>query len=186
MKPPIERIGGRIRALRKKQALTLEDLSQSTGLSKGLLSQVERGISQPSLETLWKITRALDTSIVHLFEEESHTHVYVTRREERDKVTFADSTGACYVLGYNDYTRLRMLEIILKPGETMRDPFTGGEGEQGLVVTKGNLTAQIGTEEFELREGDSAFFNNNLAHSVMNNTDETVTYLWSITPFKAY
>ena len=95
MKLPIERIGGKIRSLRKKQAQTLEDLSRSTGLSKGLLSQVERGISQPSLETLWKITKALDTSIVYFFEDVTHSQVQVVRRGERSKIVFSDFDWQC-------------------------------------------------------------------------------------------
>lgn len=184
MKLPIERIGGKIRSLRKKQAQTLEDLSQSTGLSKGLLSQVERGISQPSLETLWKITKALDTSIVHFFEDVAHTQIHVVRKEERNQILFPGTTGTCYVLGHTDNTRLRMLEVVLNPGETMKDHFLDREGEQCLVVTRGELSFRIGEEEFVLQEGDSLFFDSTLAHSAINKTDRPVTYIWSVTPSK--
>jgi len=186
MRLPIERIGGKIRSLRKKQAQTLEDLSRSTGLSKGLLSQVERGISQPSLETLWKITKALDTSIVHFFEDVGHSEVQVVRKEERSQIMFSDSTGTCFVLGQTDHTRLRMLEVILAPGETMRDHFPGREGEQCLVVKEGELLIQIGEEEFNLQAGDSIFFDSTLAHGARNNTNETVSYVWSVSPTKVF
>lgn len=184
MKLPIERIGGKIRSLRKKQAQTLEDLSQSTGLSKGLLSQVERGISQPSLETLWKITKALDTSIVHFFEDVSHSQVHVVKRDERSKIVFPSISGTCYVLGHTDHTRLRMLEIILQPGETMRDEFPGREGEQCLVVTMGELFFQVGEDEYTLQAGDSVFFDSSLSHCSMNKTEEPASYIWSVTPTK--
>ncbi|RXT14994.1 helix-turn-helix domain-containing protein [Ammoniphilus sp. CFH 90114] len=184
MKLPIERIGGKIRSLRKKQAQTLEDLSQSTGLSKGLLSQVERGISQPSLETLWKITKALDTSIVHFFEDVAHTQVHLVRKEDRSQILFPGTTGTCYVLGHTDNSRLRMLEIVLKPGEKMKDQFLNREGEQCLVVTRGELTLSVGEEEYDLHEGDSLFFDSTLAHTASNDGNDTVTYIWSVTPSK--
>jgi transcriptional regulator with XRE-family HTH domain len=184
MKLPIERIGGKIRSLRKKQAQTLEDLSQSTGLSKGLLSQVERGISQPSLETLWKITRALDTSIVHFFEDVAHTQVHVVRKEEKNQIIFPGSTGTCYVLGHTDSSRLRMLEIVLQPGETMRDQFLDREGEQCLVVSRGEIAIAVGEEEFILSEGDSLIFDSTLSHEAINQGSVPAAYIWSVNPSK--
>lgn len=64
-------IGGRIRALRTEKQITLPDLAQSSGLSKGLLSKLENETdSNPSIETLYKIAEGLDVTLADILETE--------------------------------------------------------------------------------------------------------------------
>ena len=65
--PSLSELGGKIRAERHKRRLTLEALSERTGLSKSLISQVERGHTEPSITTLKKISAAFGFSVVKLF-----------------------------------------------------------------------------------------------------------------------
>ena len=64
--------------------------------------------------------------------------------------------------------------------------FPGREGEQCLVVTKGELFIVVGEDEINLQAGDSIFFDSTLAHSASNNTNEIVSYVWSVTPSKVF
>ena len=75
-------IGNRIRQLRIKNELTLQELASRTELTKGFLSQLERNLTSPSLTTLDDICEALGTDLAHFFMEEGNEKVYL--QSERD------------------------------------------------------------------------------------------------------
>lgn len=172
MRLPIEMIGSKIRSIRKEKGFTLENMATKTGLSKGLLSQVERGISQPSLDSLWKITKALESSMVHFFEEIDQKHVHLIRKHKRRQLIFPESTGSVSLLSASGNTKLAMLEVRLQPGETVRDSFVQTEGEECLTVIQGSVLVRVGEEEYLLEKGDSMCLASAQYHSVENEGDE--------------
>ena len=62
-------LGAKIRELRKKQNISIDQLSEKTGLSKGLISQIERDITGPSVTSLWKICQAMNVTMNYFFDE---------------------------------------------------------------------------------------------------------------------
>jgi transcriptional regulator with XRE-family HTH domain len=182
MRLPIEMIGNKIRMIRKERGFTLETMANKTGLSKGLLSQVERGISQPSLDSLWRITRALDSSIIHFFEDINQKNVYVTRKEKRKQVIFPESTGSYSLLSAGTGGKLGLMEVRLKPGEAVFDQFVQQDGEECLVVTRGSVTVRVGDEVHHLETGDSLYFASAQNHVVENSGDEEALLIWAMTP----
>ncbi|MBO8162250.1 MAG: helix-turn-helix transcriptional regulator [Brevibacillus sp.] len=182
MRLPIETIGQKIRTIRKEKGYTLEILAVKTGLSKGLLSQVERGISQPSLDSLWKITRALEASFVHFFEDIDQKHVHLIRKEERRKLLFPHSSGIYSLLATGGKAKLGMMEVRLMPGDQARDQFVQAEGEECLFVTKGTVKVYVSDEVFELEPGDSLYFDSFQPHLVANEGEEEAVILWALTP----
>lgn len=182
MRLPIETIGQKIRAIRKGKGYTLETLAVKTGLSKGLLSQVERGISQPSLDSLWKITRALEASLVQFFEDIDQKHVHVIRREERRQLLFPNSNGVYSLLASGGKAKLGLLEVRLRPGEQTRDRFVQTDGEECLYLLKGNVAVYVGDEVFHLRSEDSLYFDSSQPRMVVNEGQEEAIILWALTP----
>ncbi|MFA5905767.1 MAG: XRE family transcriptional regulator, partial [Desulfobacula sp.] len=80
-------LGNKIRALRKVRALTLQEVSHLTGLSKPLLSQIENNIAAPPIATLIKISTALGVKISHFFQDpEMNDRIVVVRKDERYSV----------------------------------------------------------------------------------------------------
>lgn len=182
MRLPIEAIGNKIRMIRKERGFTLEIMATRTGLSKGLLSQVERGISQPSLDSLWKITRALESSIVHFFEDVDQKHVHVTRQDKRRQMIFPESAGIYSLLSAGGGSKLGMLEVRLQPGETVHDSFVQADGEQCLVVSRGSARILFNDEEFTLDTGDSISSDGSKPHVIKNDGEEEAVLIWSVTP----
>jgi transcriptional regulator with XRE-family HTH domain len=79
-------VGQWIREIRSARGITLTALAEASDLSAGLVSQVERGLSDPSLETLRRIARALQVSIFSLFQNDKTELVSVVRRDRRMRV----------------------------------------------------------------------------------------------------
>lgn len=182
MRLPIEMIGNKIRTIRKEKGFTLENMASKTGLSKGLLSQVERGISQPSLDSLWKITKALEASMVHFFEEIDQKHVHVIRKHKRRHLLFPESTGTYSLLSAGGGAKLSMLEVRLQPGEIVRETLVQSEGEECLAIITGTVTVRLGEEEYILSEGDSLYLASTQSHQIENTGEDEAAIIWSVTP----
>jgi len=182
MRLPIESIGNKIRMIRKERGFTLETMATKTGLSKGLLSQVERGISQPSLDSLWKITRALESSIIHFFEDIDQKHVHVTRVQKRRQLVFPESAGTFSLLSAGGNAKLGMLEVRLQPGQLVTDKFVQADGEECFVVSRGRVLVRFSDEEYLLEQGDSISFDSAKSHSIENPGEEEAVLIWAVTP----
>lgn len=182
MRLPIETIGNKIRTIRKERGFTLEIMATKTGLSKGLLSQVERGISQPSLDSLWKITKALESSIIHFFEDVDQKHVHVTRKEKRRQMVFPESTGVYSLLSAGGNTKLGLMEVRLDPGQVVSDRFVQQDGEECFVVSEGRIVVRFSDEEYQLSAGDSISFDSSKNHLVENNGSDEAVLIWAVTP----
>ena len=182
MRLPIETIGHKIRTIRKERGFTLEVMASKTGLSKGLLSQVERGISQPSLDSLWKITKALESPIIHFFEDIDQKQVHVTRKQKRRQLVFPESTGVYSLLSMGGSAKLGMLEVRLQPGDKVTDKFVQTEGEECFTVVTGRVTARFNDEEHLLEAGDSISFDSTKNHTVENTGEEEAVLIWPVAP----
>ncbi len=182
MRLPIEMIGNKIRSIRKEKGFTLENMATKTGLSKGLLSQVERGISQPSLDSLWKITKALESSMVHFFEEIDQKHVHLIRKHKRRQLLFPESTGTISLLSASGNAKMGVLEVRLQPGEVVKDSLVQVEGEECLVITQGNVLLRMSDEEYMLTSGDSIYLVSSQSHWIENVGEEEAVLIWALTP----
>jgi transcriptional regulator with XRE-family HTH domain len=139
-------IGRKIRKLRKGKALTLQNLSTSTGLSKPLLSQIENELVVPPISTLLKISRALEKDITFFFQEpDNDGKVVVVRPFERErldtkKLGRTDGGYSYESLAYKK-TRKNMEPFLIEfERKDEKDlSFYSHEGEEFLFVLEGNL-----------------------------------------------
>src|SRR5580765_5644210 len=89
-------LGARLRLERLRRHLSLQDLETRTGVSRSMLSAVERGAKAPTVLVLDRIATGLDTSIARLLGEERAARVIVRRRDEQDCVRDPSGWGLCY------------------------------------------------------------------------------------------
>lgn len=174
-------LGGRIRALRQEQRLTVRQLASSAEVSPALISQVERDLTDPSLDSLRRIAQALGVPLFDLFQQPEDTAVAVVRRDARMQVRTPHSE-----LTYSRLTpgigKLEVLEGVLKPGAvSSREPWSH-PSEECAVVSAGELTVEVGTQRHRLTAGDSCRFDSRLPHRYLNDGEESAVFLLSITP----
>ncbi|WP_166350242.1 helix-turn-helix domain-containing protein [Phytoactinopolyspora limicola] len=174
-------VGNRIREFRTSRGLTLTRLAEVTGLSTGLISQVERNITDPSLETLRKIAQALNVPLFDLFREEEQAAVAVVRAERRMLVGSPHSQ-ATYARVSPGSGRLELLEGRLEPGGVSSDEPWSHPSEECVVVLEGQLTVEAGGEIRDLDQGDSCYFDSRLPHRYVNGSDAPVRFLLAVTP----
>lgn len=179
------RVGKEIRLLRKARETTITELAAATGLSPGYLSQVERGISNPSVKALHSISRALGVTISWFFppaaQEDDDLRDIVVRADKRRRLRF--SSGITDELLSPDLGgEIELLRCIFGPhSESGPEAYTH-RGEEAGIVISGTLHLWVGDKHIVLEEGDSFAFKSVLPHRYANPTDRETVVIWSITP----
>ena len=150
-------LGGAIRRRRHGASLTLATVSERAGISVSMLSQVERGLLDPSLDTLRNIADALGTAPFRLLAEEGPV-AGVIRRGERRVVT--DETGNLHsqLLSPSAEGAFAIAVWELQPGESRLGDGRSEPGEEANVLLQGAARLEIGDELIKLATGDCVTF----------------------------
>lgn len=179
-------LGTNIREYRKKLKLTMRELAESTGLSIGYISQVEREEVEPSLSSLRKIARSFDVPVYILMDDHKNDPNLTIRREERLSVRMRKSSVEYEFLtplpspGFIPKTL--MIKATLEPNSKDSELPVVHHSEETILILKGTLNVEIGDSVTVLHEGDTIIIEEDLPHTCINQTDGYVEVLSTITP----
>ena len=186
-------LGSEVRQLRKAQELTLNALSQVSGISLSHLSAIERGTSKPSMEILETLSAALRVTPDWFFARRSGAgpmeRAFVVRSQNRRNLNTLYGQDAAE-LGYSDALisssiggQFYMGIAVYAPqSERPEHHLQKHEGEEHGLVIEGQLEMQIGDELITLREGDSYSFDARIPHHARNRTDRVCKLIWAVSP----
>lgn len=180
----IEDVGKKIKDLRLNKNLTLKDLSTSTNLSIGFLSQLERGLTTIAIDSLSNIAKSLEVNLSYFIEDKKNNKKIVIRSYEKEVFQIDNNQFIHYHLtndAENKKMLPRLIEILPTKSEENIDSYPH-EGEEFVYVLEGILTLIIDGEEHELFPGDSAHYDSNIGHNWANYTSRTVKLLTVNTP----
>lgn len=172
-------VGGNLRKLRTRRGLSLERLSQLSGVSRAMLGQIELGQSAPTINVLWKIARALEVTFSALISSQSSSTARVLRADESKLLTSKDRSFTSRALfPFDAPRRVEFYELHLAPGGIEdADPHPPGTSEN-LVVTQGTVEIEVAGELHHLGAGDSIVFEADGPHAYRNpGKSEAVMYL---------
>jgi transcriptional regulator with XRE-family HTH domain len=175
-------ISKKIKELRKETKMSIAELSKLSGVSTGMISQIERGMVVPSVVKLWKLAKALDTSVGYFFDEGLKEDELVVRKDNRKKIVVSKSKGIYELLSPDMNRKIEFLLITIKPGDENNLDWVTHKGEECGYVIKGTLTIRINEEEYVLNEGDSIYFSSEFPHKYFNRSDEECVSIWAMTP----
>ncbi len=172
-------VGGNLRRLRTRRGLSLEKLSQLSGVSRAMLGQIELGQSAPTINVLWKIARALEVTFSALISSRTQSGVLVLRSTDAKVLTSKDRTFASRALfPFDEPRRVEFYELRLAQGGIERaDAHAPGTAEN-LVVSAGTIEIDVGGETHRLDAGDSILFEADSPHAYRNvGRGESVMFL---------
>jgi len=185
--PPI---GGRLREVRQVRNLTLGEVEALCGISKSMLSQIERGKVNPTFATLWHITRSLGIGIGELLGEVQSVPEAVRRFEHikvvsTPTITSADGLSTTRILSPRRYALpFEWYEITLRPGGYLRaHPHGNGEWEHATVVS-GAIVQEIGDDEIPLAEGETVRYAADQPHGLRNDGAGDAKVVLVVVPMK--
>lgn len=169
-------VGSNLRELRQRKRLSLDRLASASGVSRAMLSQIELGRSAPTINVLWKITRALDVPFAALLSEQERGHVRVQRSTNARRLTSHDggfSTRALFPV--DSSRRVEFYELLLLPGATENAEAHPRGTTENLVVATGCVRVEVDGETHLLDSGDAIFFQADVSHAYANDGTQTAT-----------
>jgi transcriptional regulator with XRE-family HTH domain len=170
-------VGPRIRALREASDLSLRDLSERSGVSAPMLSQVERGETSPTLQTATRIAAGLELRLSQLLRLDEDGAVSIVRRAERRG---AGNNGHTYEILTPALPgqRAEVTQHALAPGARTGDaPMHEPGSRETVIVQSGAVTFFCDADRHELHAGDSVTFDADLPHHFENPGKEEAVLL---------
>jgi transcriptional regulator with XRE-family HTH domain len=177
-------LGATIRRLRLAKSLTLQELADASGVSVGMLSQIERDLANPSLRVLCQVRDALGASMGELFADASREPAdpdFVVRAQNRRQLELGYLHKELLSPAGQGNTQLMIL--VLPPHAAsgqLRSPH-----EKGGMVLEGALYLSVAGEEALLQSGDSFLFDGTEQHSFRNASHSETRVLWVMAPPRA-
>ena len=177
-------VGQRIRELRRTRAMSLETVAARTDLSIGFISQIERGLSSPSLRVLATLADVLGVGIAGLFGAKESTgsapDAVVTRQRQRAKLNLWRTGISKQLLSpAGSEGRLNLFLVHMEPGGSTGDELYTHDGEEAGLVISGEMKLTVDAESWTLKQGDSFRFASRRPHRFSNPSDDSkAVVLW--------
>lgn len=172
-------IGKKISAYRRRHSLTIRQMAEETGLSSALLSQLERGLGNPTLYALETLANTLGIPLSRLVEAPISNESLILRKKDRRKV-YSVSGQPLYDIISSNAARspLELLYLELPPHEKTQGGLSSHPEEEITLILKGNAIIHLEEEAFALEEGDSVRIPPEKGHQLENVSDTPLQALY--------
>ena len=172
--PDVADVGARVRRLRQRLKLTVEEFARASGLSAGIVSQLERGQGNPSYTTLCRLADGLGVHVADLLKHDGSGRPALVRADDRLQLPLAEDPQ-----GLVRELLTPSLEAPMQVIRTVMPPHTSHErrpfrhlGTESVHVLSGSLVVVIGEERHELEAGDTITYDCTLGHWWENTSAE--------------
>ncbi|WP_250675448.1 helix-turn-helix domain-containing protein (plasmid) [Paraclostridium ghonii] len=166
-------IGNNIKEIRKSRGLTIDKLSLESGVSKGMISEIERGVRNPSINTLWSIANTLKIPINYILKGNNIQEPVIYKIG--DKLDLGESSYSIHtIMNFNEDRKFEIYFNEYKPNSQTKPSAHYDGVEEYALITCGQLTLSMDGNEFIANEGEVIYFKGNNLHSYINNTYYTV------------
>jgi transcriptional regulator with XRE-family HTH domain len=182
-RPPDSELAGliaaRLKSLRGAAGLSLERLSKLSGVSRGMLSQIELGRSVPTITVLSRIAVAFELPVTAFLALESHDSVHVLRLDAAEVLRSPDGSFVSRALfPFVGSRRTEFYELRLAPACSRQSTEHAAGTVENLVVVSGEVEVQVAGSSHALGPGDSIYFGGDAPHSYHNRGEgPAVAYL---------
>lgn len=160
-------LGTKIRDKRTEMGMNIKELAEKTGLTSGFISQIERGLAEPSITSLRNIANELGVAVFYFLIDDVDKNP-VVRKEERQILKFAKSDLTYELLSPDLNRQMEMVMVKLQTGQSTSEELFSHSGEEVIYVLQGIMWIKIGEEEYTLAEGDTIHFSCNTPHKLTN------------------
>ena len=163
-------LGNRLSSLRKRNKMTLDDLSAKSGVSKSILSQIERDLSNPTVTTISRIAEALGEKLSDFFSKiEVGEESSIESSKETPSITSKDGLCELNILGAGETVNwLQWYILEMKPKGVLDSGSHGPKTFENLTVIEGQIEVSCGESKEKLSKGDTFRFQSNRDHTLKN------------------
>lgn len=173
MRSPPPAIGPRLRAIRKKRRLSLDELAAASGVSRSMLSQIERGQTNPTVAIVWNLAQALTldlTELMGMTSATSHPGIEVTQPSFTPQIKTEDALCILRILSPpHTASGVEWYDLTILPGGALvSEPHLRGAMEH-LTVREGEITVTSGDASQVVGPDATARYAADLPHTIRNN-----------------
>jgi transcriptional regulator with XRE-family HTH domain len=186
-------LGEMIRSRRVERKMSLAQVAKQAGVSTSFVSQVERGVANPTLSTLKSLVESLGSSVGALLEEgdlsdgnggqrTGNSDIAVLRAGQRRRIVYPGSAIANELLSPSLQRKMEIIWVEAAPGASSGGHPHKHEGEECGIVISGEMSFKVGDTEVLLGSRDAIYFSSHIPHQWENAGTEDVVAIWIITP----
>src|SRR3569623_3475217 len=172
-------LGARIRARRKALGKTMQQVADEAHLTIGFISQIERGLSTPSLSSLYNVAKALDASVdMFVAPAPPSRHSVVTHAGKRPLLAAGSGNTRFYEFLERGFPEAKLTACLthVLPGHASE--LMSHEGEDFIYLVAGHMLYEVDGQSYELAAGDTLHFESHNPHRRTNIGQETAIELW--------
>ncbi len=175
-------LGGKVKALRLANRMTLKQLANKAGCTDAYLSQLERGYANPSVMILKKIASALQMKVVDFFLESEADNDVVLKEDERVNINFKLGDAKMQMLVRNILNkRMQPFYTTIEPGGGSKGSYSH-IGEEFGIVLQGELEVNLNGKVYRVKKNESFYFSSQEPHSWLNPGKKKTVVLWVVSP----
>ena len=174
-------IGEKIAQIRKSKDLSVRELSKLANITPSLLSQIERGLANPSVNSLKSLANALNTPLFTFFTSEVIKEDLIVRGDKRKKVILSGSDNVIYEMltpGNNENFEFAIMN--LSPNTSSCNDFIYHNGYEISYVLEGEVSLCFDDEKFTLYKGDSIKIPAGINHRWENNSEDNAKLIFAV------
>ncbi|QDY71133.1 helix-turn-helix domain-containing protein [Qingshengfaniella alkalisoli] len=161
-----ERLAAKLKSARKDKGLSLDAVSKLSGVSRSMVSQIERGESSPTVATLWNLTQALNVDFAGLIGDKAQSGIDVIRADDAPTIETTKGVRIRILSPPEAVGEHEVYDLnFASDGELDSDPHGAGCRES-LTLLEGSLTVRSGSDEVLLAVGDTARYLADRHHSI--------------------
>jgi len=168
----ILRVGESVKEIREKKGLTLEDVSQRTGLQVELLTEIEKGEMSPPLGAIIKLAKALEMKVGYFISGAEDLPYTIVRKNDRKLISRYDSKKRdrygyefSSLAPYKKDRHMEPLLVTLEPSD-IQEERSIHDGQEFIYVLQGTMEVRLGEEIHLLEQGDAIYYDSTLPHLV--------------------
>lgn len=166
-----------LKALRTERNLTLGQLAKIAGISKAMLSDIEKGGSNPTINTIWKIANGLNVPYTKLMDDVERETTIVRKGEP---VAQSGESEHYRVYCYFGSTPVRNFELFYVELDAKSSNASIGHSEKAqeyIYIMQGVLSLRTETGNHTLYAGDALMFDSSIGHTYVNETEAMLTFM---------
>lgn len=174
------RIGTKIKDLRNQNGLTQQELADRTELTKGYISQLERGQVAPSVVTLLDLIECLGSTPSDFFREAETEHVVYSEEGFFEKID-EGGNSIQWIVPTAQQNRMEPLLVVIQPKQKL-DEDKPHDGEEFGYVISGKIKLHLGEKTYTVKSGESFYYEAKKKHWIENAGTRAAKFIWVSTP----
>ncbi|WP_312226877.1 helix-turn-helix domain-containing protein [Pseudescherichia sp.] len=176
-----EAVSQRIKLYRSQKKLSLDELSRRSGVSKGMLVDIEGCRANPSIALLCKIAAAMNVSVADVVNVASEPTVHLIDRDEIPVLWQGEKGGSAKLMaGTSGPDMLELWQWVMYPGEAFASSGHPADTCELLFVNRGQLTLRVDGRDYLIKEGCSAVARTDTPHAYMNDTHDALEFTMTV------